>query len=452
MKEKTKGLLDRDINFNYWREDTEGFLTNFLVIIALSFPVIELIAVMCGHNHIFMAPLLRIFGVVGFVILLAIFFNNKNHSFCISDFFLLLSVLFTVISVVFSKSKLITFTGAAENHSEDPFQVLGYFVIFFMATHIASYDNRKKLIIAILIVAVLNNIPAILQHLQLWPFEVMAEEPFNPAFGLTLHFNFYGAISVMFSAISGMVFMMKKTKHIIAWYVAALLCFVAAMFSGSRLTWVGLVASFGFVIVLELYYKLKGIESILSVKRYALLVISFAIICALLIVFDDIIVSQIVETTKELESGDVTQMGTGRMNMWLVGLESIKDYPLTGVGLDNFVYCYELHPEYDHGWIGYKAHNEYLQVFVTQGVLAGVNYIVMCLYTVLFGIKTFICEDEDSKNKAIAYILVIMIVGYFCQAFFNNSATNISPYKWLVMGLILTRCKQKEMKRDGHEG
>lgn len=447
MNEKLKGLMNKKITLGDWREDTEGFLTNFLVLVALSFPMVELVAVMLGHIHEFMVPLLWFITLVGVIILIVLGVNGKFKGLYLSDVFLMLSIVFTVISIIFSKSLLITFTGSMEYFSEDPFQVLGYFVIFFMASQVTSYENRKKLIVALLVVAVFHTIPAILQHMQLWPFRVLAEEPFNPSSGLTQHFNFYGAIAILFAGLTCMIFLMKNTKKYYLWYFAALMCFVTAMFSGSRLTWVGLAASFCFVLVMELYQKIKGVQSMISAKRYIVLMISFAVICFLLVMFDNVITSQVNETAREL-GGDVTNMGTGRMNMWMVGLECVKDYPFTGVGFDNFVYCYKAHPEYNHGWIGHKAHNEYLQIFVTQGVFSGINYLAMCLYTVLFGIKRMMTIDEETKQKATSYILLVMLVGFFCQALFNNSATNISPYKWMIMGLILSRCKQKSLKKN----
>jgi len=447
MNEKLKGLMNKQITLGDWKNDTEGFLTNFLVLVALSFPVVELVAVVFGHIHEFMVPLLWLITFVGVIVLIMLGVNRKFRGFYLSDLFLVLSIVFSVISIIFTKSLLITFTGSMEYFSEDPFQVLGYFVIFFMAGHVTSYENRRKLIVTLLIVAVFHNIPAIIQHMDLWPFKVLAEEPFNPSSGLTQHFNFYGAIAILFTGLTGMIFLMKNTPKYYLWYIAALVCFSTAMFSGSRLTWVGLAASFGFVLVAELYQKIKGVQSLISVKRYIVLIASFAVICVLLVMFDNVITSQVNETAKEF-GGNVADMGTGRMNMWMVGLECVKDYPLTGVGFDNFIYCYKAHPEYVNGWYGHKAHNEYLQMFVTQGVLSGINYLAFCVYTVVFALKRLVTVDEDSKQRAISYMLVVMIVGYFCQSLFNNSATNVAPYKWMVMGLILSRYKQKAINKS----
>ena len=68
-----------------------------------------------------------------------------------------------------------------------------------------------------------------------------------------------------------------------------------------------------------------------------------------------------------------TNRGTGRYDIWLAGLEIVKQYPAIGVGLDNFHVAYGKVAGYAHIFPshGYArdAHNTYLQVLAEMGVI-----------------------------------------------------------------------------------
>jgi O-antigen ligase len=71
--------------------------------------------------------------------------------------------------------------------------------------------------------------------------------------------------------------------------------------------------------------------------------------------------------------------GTGRYDIWLVGLEVIKRYPVIGTGLENFSVAYGQVAGYAHVFPshGYarEAHNTYLEVWGDMGVVGLVFFI-----------------------------------------------------------------------------
>ena len=74
----------------------------------------------------------------------------------------------------------------------------------------------------------------------------------------------------------------------------------------------------------------------------------------------------------------------------------------------------------------------------------------LCLYAVIRGIKDGFARFRDglregkSSSCVICFALLIMVFGYFSQALFSSSVTNIAVYKWILMGLVLSGAGRKE--------
>jgi len=79
-----------------------------------------------------------------------------------------------------------------------------------------------------------------------------------------------------------------------------------------------------------------------------------------------------------------TNRGTGRYDIWLVGLEIVKRYPVTGVGLDNFSVAYRKLAGYAHVFPGHgyvrDAHNICLQICGEMGVI-GLSLFIAAIWS-----------------------------------------------------------------------
>ena len=74
-----------------------------------------------------------------------------------------------------------------------------------------------------------------------------------------------------------------------------------------------------------------------------------------------------------------------------------------------------------------KAHNEYLQTLVTQGIFSLASYLFIFGYAVYIGIK------NSYRFKQI--YLVLPVIGYLIQAFFNVSVIEVAPIFYIALGL-----------------
>ena len=141
------------------------------------------------------------------------------------------------------------------------------------------------------------------------------------------------------------------------------------------------------------------------------------------------------EDIKGLISGEdlkeVNNIGSGRIGIWKCMLPVAKEYFLLGAGIDNVgVVC----PE-DCGMRYDKAHNVYLQMLITNGILFLSFYCVLCLIIFIKGFR--LIETFDLA-------IFIAFIGYCVQAFANISVIDVAPYFYLFLG-ILVFCNNKKI-------
>lgn len=125
-------------------------------------------------------------------------------------------------------------------------------------------------------------------------------------------------------------------------------------------------------------------------------------------------------------------MGSGRIFIWRNALASFPNYPVIGTGPDTFYYALpaEAHQVYHTNFD--KAHNEYLQILICQGILGLLAYLVFLGHTLVKAIpKAF-------KDPLIMAVLAAFI-GYCVQAFFNISLPIASQSLFIFAGILAGR-------------
>ena len=84
-----------------------------------------------------------------------------------------------------------------------------------------------------------------------------------------------------------------------------------------------------------------------------------------------------------------------------------------------------------------KVHNEYLQILITEGIFCLISYLVMYGIICIRGMK------NSFKNKEI--YLLLPVIGYLVQAFFNISVIEVAPIFFIALGLC---CKDDNMLKE----
>lgn len=126
---------------------------------------------------------------------------------------------------------------------------------------------------------------------------------------------------------------------------------------------------------------------------------------------------------------------------WRAAIEMFKSSPLTGVGLDSYGSYFKEYrsPDYPLRY-GYEltstnAHNTYLQLFSTGGVLVGAFYCLLMLLILLVGIKSIKEANGEEKNLAIA--LLSIWVSFQAQSFISIDNIGIGIWGWVLGGAII---------------
>lgn len=151
-----------------------------------------------------------------------------------------------------------------------------------------------------------------------------------------------------------------------------------------------------------------------------------------------------ITTTQEMTD----KMGSGRIEIWKLTARLIYKKPILGAGVDAIEdgYVYECTDEYlkileKHPIHIDKAHNEYLQIAATMGIPA------LCTYLIFLGTILTPSIDYFRKYRTIA-TLMIVIISYLSQAFFNISTIGIAPIFWFILGIASRNLKYARNKEN----
>lgn len=158
--------------------------------------------------------------------------------------------------------------------------------------------------------------------------------------------------------------------------ISFVLGWAALILTNSRGAWIG--AAVGCLAVLFLARKAIGRKKILGV--------CLAVVC-LLGAFSMAKPEQAERLYSIVEFGSEKHPEGERFLIWTAAAQMIRDYPLTGVGLHNFHKFYKEHylsPTSVEGALNH-AHNNFLQIWAENGILAFIVYTALNLYLLWLG-------------------------------------------------------------------
>ena len=243
----------------------------------------------------------------------------------------------------------------------------------------------------------------------------------------TLMSIFYGLILGLFIKSD---FNIKKIILFILLFIASL----GIILSGAMSAIVALIVTYAvvlFQVVINIIKKKKN--SLFELLFLIISIISFGIVFVSYSSFDNHLSKDLFEfkdETKSVSKGKVDDnFGTGRIYIWKKTIEKIKDAPITGYGIDNFRNAFNSKLIDSHNLIVDKAHNDYLQKMLCEGIISGIVFIIFLL--IIFFKLLF-------KNLSpIYYGLFLAFTSYSIQAFFNISVTRVAPIYFIIIGLLI---------------
>lgn len=376
--------------------------------------------------------------VLGTILLFLFLLNYKKVNIDKKDTLLLIFGGLVILSTFLSSNIKNSIIGEKDRY-EGMLTFFVYILIFFSSKKIFKENYIKKFInimyIVILIICTLSIFQYYIVKIDLPP--IFFKRKYGGSSATFGNSNFFGSFVSIFLPISMSAYIINGKKK---YLISTVLLFAGMLVSIARSSWVAFLIYFIIMIAYCIYKRKKE-----YFKRFILILITF--ICTFMIISftgkENIIKkhkTMISEIKQVTTTGITDKMGSSRIEIWKVTLRLIQKHPLIGVGVDNLkdgLYknidmildggAYQFTIKSDT--VIDKAHNEYLQIAATIGIPALIIYLIFIGIIVLKNLKLSI------KNNA-RFIMLMSIISYLIQAFFNISTIGVAPLFWLMLGLI----------------
>jgi len=398
-----------------------------------------------------------------------------------------------IVCTIISLSPCISLFGFYKRY-EGLFAITGYVCLYYLVVNFADRTFVRKMIKTAIVVAVFESIYGIFQHFGLDPFSwsfsararvfaTFGSPPFLSTylimvffFALAMYFKKNELISVTKThpsskSASGatsakgisrkqrkkqgkneqlpeMLPQLKDTvtrffplvlRVLRPWYYGAaiLLILIGFFYTNTRATTLGII--FGLVLFVIMADRQRILEE--KSRLYILIACLIPFIAYFMINPDTSVLKRFinitdspqiqVETsipgvTKEPQEVDISSFGSGRIGLWKSTIGVIKKHPVLGIGLDTLQLAN----------IGTdKAHNDFLDVAVTRGLIGLLIYLWLLVTIALVFLKT--CRRLTGDVQILFVCLGACELGYLIQNQFNFGLICIMSLFWLSMGMMM---------------
>lgn len=361
-------------------------------------------------------------------------------------------LILTLLMIVTNNSiDMDTSIWGAYKRDEGFLALLSYYMLFLNCKSL----NKKQISIVIKIffgVGVVQFIYCLLQVFVRFPgIDLFSLNDINyMAMGFVGNPNFLGSYCIMLLGLSLMIYFVKKERK---YFWLSIIFFINLILAQSTGPFFAFLILFIFMII---FMKIKGI---IDWKKVGLVSVSFVLTFIIISngvevyckkVFNDKIVSSYtikgdllntlnlfgISNDNDGSEDKITidNYGSGRITIWKNTFKIVPKYFWLGSGIDTFGYVY---PSNHSGLYYDKAHNEYLQILVTEGIFTLILYL---------GLLLILFIDSIKSNNKLVWILMMAFVGYALQAFLNISVNTVAPTFYIIMGMTSGLISQEKVK------
>lgn len=135
------------------------------------------------------------------------------------------------------------------------------------------------------------------------------------------------------------------------------------------------------------------------------------------------------------------KVGSARGYIWSRSIPLMKSTILVGNGPDTFAIEFP-QDDYLGKWWAYdtpnmiidKVHNMYLQIFIDNGGLALVGFLILVIGYIVQSFKLYAFKGFYEDREVIGIATMLAIVGYLGAALFNDSMVSVAPIFWILLG------------------
>jgi putative inorganic carbon (HCO3(-)) transporter len=331
-------------------------------------------------------------------------------------------IVITIISSIFSDFPKVSLFGSYTRY-EGLLSLVSYYLIFL---NFKNYNNKKYINYTLNILFGVGIFQVIYSLIQIFTDAsfVVKSEPIYMGMGLCGNPNFFGSYMVMLSLYTCTQYIINN-KHIIL----SVIFFLGLVLAASTGPFIGFVLAFIFFLIC--------FRKHINIKRVGIILLLYILTFFAHDSYQDLkfnsqidknynIKDEITEIIKNDKPQDINRVGNGRFEIWINSLPLIKDYFLLGSGPDTFLFVYK-------AGIVDKAHNVYLQMLITTGIISLGLFLLILFILFINSIRV---------EESLTISLLIAFIGYSIQAFANISTIDVAPVYFILTGLLYYKNKK----------
>ena len=380
---------------------------------------------------------LYINGVLGLIIYICS--KIKNFKFNKYEIIIFVMIILSCLSLINAINVTTAIFGKV-NRYEGLLVWLTYYVLMLNAINI---KNKKYVYIIISLIGLYTFINIFYGLYQVGVFSKPKSfkvlRSWHYARGFLGNSMYLGTLTSLFYGIVFGIFI--KTKLGIKKYIMAVILLIASLgfiMSGAMSSFVALIVIYVLCLIEIIVLIIKKKDNrFIYLASYLIGIIAFVSVFMVYTINHPDVKKDMLELVGQAESSVSTgkvedNYGTGRIYIWKNTIEKIKEAPITGYGIDNFrrVFNDKLIDSVSNKIVD-KAHNDYLQRALCEGVISAIVFIVFLLIIFFKGMFT--------KLSPVYYGLLIGFTIYSVQDFFNISVTRVAPIYFIIIGLLIFR-------------
>ncbi len=410
-------------------------------------------------NSVFAAPKLYVFRVITLIIILlwalkCLFDDKLKVRF--SKFFWFV-IAYGIVSIINTFVTVNIYTSLFGTYG----RFLGIFTVInllFWIYIVFSFINTREKIIKLMWVSVctafLVALYGLLQYFDLFvnfiPWTMDPQERLFATIGHSNHTAAYLGMNLML--LLGLIFNTRNKRLKIALWIGFALLALTLILTASRggVFAVLIAGIFWMVFILR--------QKNLNKKTYKYTITGLILVAIMGILLSGPISKLgVVERTTSTISFVMQGNMPDRISWWLSSFEMIGDKPLLGHGLSSFKDVYNEYrradyrvPEDAQDHITPEtAHNEYLNIAATQGMVGFAAYVAMIVILILYAIR-YLRNNKNNRDRLIVISLLTGIVVYLVEVFISFGTITTLFFYYTLIGLFVSYINNKTYEFRSH--
>lgn len=416
--------INKKIKVFFTKEIDIGKLANIIlysVIIIMPFIVVN---VSSPRYVLGKLLFLYIIGVISIIILIRL----RVTEFSIEHKIALVFLLTMLFPSILSPQKYVAFFGNIQRNEGFVMYCI-YILLFILASK--YFVINKKLLNLILISSCIMGIYGVLQFygidpVQIWMFGFIKV---SDSIGMIGNRNFFSSYLCIFLFISMAIYIFKGGKR---YLIYSMILFSSLICTLTRSGWLAFMvySIIGLIFIIKDKNKLK--------KSSIVFILFLSVFLLLNLTTNSKIIGRASNTIIIDENGKTEVEDSGRIEILNISWNAFKDSPFIGWGPDTLkekldLQYSESQQEYisKHGAYIDKAHNEFLEYAVSNGIFNLISYLLL--------IVVIICKLIRNISSNVSKILLLTLIGYLVQSFFNISVIMVAPIYWIFLGVCVKK-------------